>query len=371
MGESDTDSCDPPEVDEVLNRVRIHDFHPVNNENFTIDRRLEKDGIADLSDTDWTVRLLAVRDLVRIGIDSGAEIRADLCDNDPHVRYVCAKTLGILGDNSAVTELERVVRDDPNDLVRSQAVIALGQIEAETSLTLLEETVETDTRDVQHQAEIAIAQIESEAGTTASLRSAYQNLDPSMFDRVETGDMAPEFELPDTTGKQWQRSDLGADGDWLVLIWVFADWCPVCHREFDELIELQGAFAEADVSVATLECHDRFRGRVMVGKELDPEYWFADESFQKTYTERIWWPHLLDRGGAVGATYGVDPLAFAVHAEYINRPATIIVDPDGEVQFAYFGTFWGDRPSVEETLEMIRTETFDFEHPERRETSEE
>lgn len=366
MGES---NIDLPAVDEVFSRVRIHDFHPVNNENFTIDRGLEKDGIADLSNTDWMVRLLAVRDLVRIGIDAGAEIRAGLRDNDPHVRYVCAKALGILGDNSAVTELERVVQDDPNDLVRSQAVMALGQIEAEASLSLLEETVKTDTRDVQHQAEIAIAQIENEAGTTASLQSAYRNLDSSTFDRVETGDMAPEFKLRDTTGRQWQRSELSADGDWLVLIWVFADWCPVCHREFDELIEFREAFAEAGVSVATLECHDRFRGRVMTGKELDPKYWFADESFQETYTEQIWWPHLLDRGGAIGATYGVDPLAFAVHAEYINRPATIIVDPAGKVRFAYFGTFWGDRPSIEETLEMIRTQTFDFEYSERRELS--
>ena len=53
-------------------------------------------------------------------------------------------------------------------------------------------------------------------------------------------------------------------------------------------------------------------------------------------TNEIWWPHLLDR--AVGAQYGVDPLAFAVHAEYINRPSTVIVDPEGIVRFAYYGT---------------------------------
>jgi len=60
-------------------------------------------------------------------------------------------------------------------------------------------------------------------------------------------------------------------------------------------------------------------------------------------------------------------MLFVVHAEYINRPATIVIDPDEEVRFAYYGTFWGDRPSVEKILEMSHSNQFDFEHHERRE----
>jgi peroxiredoxin len=103
----------------------------------------------------------------------------------------------------------------------------------------------------------------------------------------------------------------------------------------------------------------------MVGKELEPEYWFTDRSFKQTYTNKIWWPHLLDRAGKQAAKYGADPLAYAVHAEYINRPATVIIDPEGQVRFIYRGTFWGDRPSIEQTLEMIQEEDFSFEHPQR------
>ncbi len=33
--------------------------------------------------------------------------------------------------------------------------------------------------------------------------------------------------------------------------------------------------------VFNLETHDRYRGRVMVGKELEPDYWFAKESFKE------------------------------------------------------------------------------------------
>ena len=102
-----------------------------------------------------------------------------------------------------------------------------------------------------------------------------------------------------------------------------------------ELMALRDEFKEANVRIATLEAHDMYRCRIMVGKEVDPKYWFARESFQETYTDNIWWPHLADRAGAVGAAYGVDPMAFSVHAEYINRPTTIIVDPKSIVRFAY------------------------------------
>jgi hypothetical protein len=68
----------------------------------------------------------------------------------------------------------------------------------------------------------------------------------------------------------------------------------------------------------------------------------------------------------VGAVYGVDPMEFVVHDEWINRPSTIIVDRDGVVRFAYYGTYWGDRPTVEQTLEMIEADSYSFRHPERR-----
>ena len=81
----------------------------------------------------------------------------------------------------------------------------------------------------------------------------------------------------------------------------------------------------------------------------------------------FWWPHLVDNAGAVGAMYGVDPLEFIVHDEWINRPSTIIIDPQGIIYFAYYGTFWGDRPSIKQTLKMVKAKSYSFRHPERRE----
>ncbi len=36
---------------------REHDFHPVDRRSFTIDRTLQRHGIADLEDPDWRIRL--------------------------------------------------------------------------------------------------------------------------------------------------------------------------------------------------------------------------------------------------------------------------------------------------------------------------
>jgi len=67
MNETEASSSDDLSVEAVLDRVRTHTFHPVDETSFTVDRTLEEHGIADLDDDDWRVRLLAVRDLVRLG----------------------------------------------------------------------------------------------------------------------------------------------------------------------------------------------------------------------------------------------------------------------------------------------------------------
>lgn len=359
--------CTPEEemVARAAERVRTHHFHPRDDGGLTVDRALGRQGIADLADTDWLVRLMATRDLVRAGDKATARVASGLLDSSVDVRHVSATALGILRVDTAVRTLEHALCKDGDALIRSQAAVALGQIESASSLGLLRDRLANDpSRDVQHQCELAIDQIQKGMGATDELRAAFVGLDPATFKTARAGAQAPDFTLPDTEDNLWHLGDFRGKS-WVVLIWIFADWCPVCHREFVELIEMRGEFERGDVKVATLETHDRYRARVMVGKELDPRYWFANESFKDAYTQRIWWPHLLDRAGAVGAVYGVDPMAFCVHAEYINRPSTVIIDPAGLIRFAYYGTFWGDRPSIRETLEMIQSERFDFVHPKR------
>jgi len=359
---------DQASVHEVLQRVHHHEFYPLNEEGtFTIDRDLKKHGVADLNNQDWRVRLLAIRDLVHALPDAAEQIEQGLFEDDLHVRHVAAASLGIARVTTASDKLERVLRSDKSPLVRCQAAKSLGQIESNTSLELLKTRMKDDpSRDVRHQCELAVGQIQRRMGATEKLKNAFQSLDPNEFGRVKAGDRAPEFALDNTSGGRWTLRRENEKG-WVVLIWIFADWCPVCHSEFRELIDMQKQFEKVGVQVATIECHDTFRGRVMIGQELDPQYWFTKKSHNKDYESGVWWPHLLDRAGAVGSKYGVDPKCFAVHGEYINRPSTVIIDPEGVVRFAYFGTFWGDRPTIHQTLEMIETTNFNFKHPKRRE----
>lgn len=349
---------------DVLARVRDHAFAAI-QDGFTVDSGTSEHGIADLADKSWRVRLLTIRDLVRLDGRAAVELPSYLADGNPHVRHVAATVLGLLQARAAAGALEECLAEDPDPVVRAQAVIALGQIGLDRSLAPLRARLDRDpSPDVTHRIELAINQIERRLQHGPDLARRYAALDDATFRRAKVGQPAPDFELADTDGRSWRLSDSIASGP-VVLIWVFADWCPVCHHEFHDLIELRAEFARRGVQVVTLECHDAYRCRVMTGQERQPSYRFATTPPQARYDEGIWWPHLVDSAGAIGAMYGVDPLEFVVHAEWINRPSTFIVDVRGILRFAYAGTFWGDRPSIQETLDMVVSERFEYEHPRR------
>ena len=207
MNDTEASSSDELSVETVLDRVRTHEFHPVDETSFTVDRTLEEHGIADLDDNDWRVRLLAVRDLVRLNDAGASAIAAGLEDHDVQVRYVCATALGILRARSEVEHLERVAREDSNALARSQAIVALGQIGATRSLDLLRDRhANDDSKDVRHQAELSIDRIEKGAVVEPELEAAYRTLDENTFEQLVVGESAPSFELPDTDGRGISRT---------------------------------------------------------------------------------------------------------------------------------------------------------------------
>lgn len=351
-----------PEIGDVLERVRDHDFHPV-RDGFTFDRALDKHGVANLADDDWRVRTLAVRDLV--AADDAEAILAALGDDHRDVRYLAAMALGIRRESAAVKPLAELLISDPRSTVRSQAAIALGQIGGEAVNPALRHARDEDaSRDVRHQATLSLRALETGRTATPELAEAWAGLDPDTFATAEVGQPAPDFTLPDTEGEPWRLSDFRGKQA-VALIWVFADWCPVCHGEFRDLIEWRQAFEKAGIQPITLECHDNFRARVMVGKEIEPDYWFAEKPFHETYRDRIHWPHLVDRAAQAGVRYDVQPLAYAVHAEYINRPTVALIDKDGILRFLYRGTYWGDRPTIREILEMMRSGDYDYAAPKR------
>ena len=324
---------------EILERVREHNF----------EKNSGYEGVGDLSDDAWRVRTLAIRDLVHLGSAAVPTLMDGLDDENRHVRHVCVTVLGILGDGEAGEDLLEVLSRDSDPIVRGQAAQTLGQIGYMEAVSALEKAAEKDaSEDVKHRAELAIGRLKEGATSGQELIDAWAGLDDKTFRQLKVGEPAPDFELKDTSGKTWRLSDFRNEKT-VVLIWIFADWCPVCHNEFHDLIRMEEEFKKNSVAVFTIECHDRYRCNAMVGRR------------------DLWWPHLVDVAGTVGAKYGVDPMEFIVHDEWINRPSTIIVDVGGVVRFAYYGTYWGDRPSIKQTLELIKTNRYFFRHPERRE----
>ncbi|MFD1572094.1 hypothetical protein [Halorubrum laminariae] len=93
MTDTEANSSDGLSVEAVLDRVRTHESHPVDETSFTVDRTLEEHGIANLDDDDWRVRPLAVRDLVRLEDAKTSEIAGGFEDDDVQVRYVCVTSL--------------------------------------------------------------------------------------------------------------------------------------------------------------------------------------------------------------------------------------------------------------------------------------
>ncbi|MDF1524109.1 MAG: redoxin domain-containing protein [Trueperaceae bacterium] len=347
-------------------RLRAHDFHPLQPERrtVTVDRTLGAHGVADPDDRDGRVRSLALRDLVALAADDPPAVARGLADDDLNVRVLAAAALGVARVHDARAPLERTVVHDPEPIVRAYAAIALGEMGSEASVPLLHARLgpEPDA-DVRHQLELAAAQVASGRWGSDAQREAFASLREEGFGRVRAGEVAPDFALADVDGRPWRLHE--GRGRWQVLLWIFADWCPVCHREFAELMDARADFERLGVRLATLEAHDAWRGRLMVGREIQPALWGSRSWFRAAYTERIWWSHLPDLAGAVGARYGTEPMTFAVHAEFVQRPTTVIVDPEGVVRFAYAGSFWGDRPSVGQVLDLIRRRDFTFVHPRR------
>lgn len=359
-----THAADSSDVEKATKQIRAHGFHPTCG-GFTKDRTLETAGVVDLTDRDWEVRTMALRDMVRSGVRGIPALIALLADDNVHVRYLAARALGVQRATAAIPGLERLLREDPDSTVRSQSAIALSQIGKKSSLAAMRAALEKDEdRDVKLQAEIAIYALENGKTATPELAAAFAGLDEADFGIAKVGEKAPDFSLTDTEGNAWKLSDFAGVNP-VVLVWIFSVWCPVCHGEFNDLMNLRDEFEPAGIKVFTLECHDDFAARVMVGKELAPEHWFSKQSFRKGYSEKIWWPHLVDRAAAVGVKYNVQPMAFAVHAEYINRPTVAIVDKEGVLRFLYRGTFWGDRPTIHEVLAMTKSGDYRYEAPKR------
>ena len=118
---------------------------------------------------------------------------------------------------------------------------------------------------------------------------------------VAVGDVAPDFQLEDTKGKKVSLSELRGK---VVMVNLWATWCPPCIEEMPSMERLHEVMAGEDFVMLAINTEQN-------GRTVVPEF------LQKTpYT----FPILYDDKGVVQKLYGV-----------YKFPESFIVGKDGKV----------------------------------------
>jgi peroxiredoxin len=152
---------------------------------------------------------------------------------------------------------------------------------------------------------------------------------------IRSGDDAPGFELPAVEGGEFgvvALDDYLGD-DIVILAFYPADFNPCCDGASTDLDELDLFTMQKDVSI--------------VGLSADSVY--SHRAFAAEYDLHI--PLLADVHGEVAEAYGVAVEERA--AGYRTNRAVVVVDPDGEVQYAWQTDDLQELPPVDDVREAV------------------
>jgi len=127
---------------------------------------------------------------------------------------------------------------------------------------------------------------------------------------LTAGTKAPDFTLPTLSGKSFTLSNCFKNPPQVVVLDLWATWCPPCRSEIPHLVKLQNKFKGKNVTI--------------VGVALD-----ADKSVVEDFAkqQRINYTIALDPQGAkLGALYKIRGI-----------PATYIIDKKGVIRYVHSG----------------------------------
>jgi len=184
-------------------------------------------------------------------------------------------------------------------------------------------------------------------------RAVQELFDSGIEDRIlPVGAAAPEFELPDFSGRLVRSADLLALGP-LVVTFFRGRWCPYCVTELEAWRDLYPALRE--------------RGALVVG--ISPQT--MRQSDFTAGQHGIPFPLLTDLGCSVAERFG---LAWTV-PDYLRRyyrgillnipfvngdeswrlplPATFVISPEGKVLYAEAHADFRVRPEPEDVLRNL------------------
>lgn len=171
---------------------------------------------------------------------------------------------------------------------------------------------------------------------------------------IKQGDRAPDFELPDATGKRVRLSALLARGP-VILTWYRGNWCPYCNlqlREYQKALDAVHAAGAELVAVSPVT---------------------PDNSLDMAQKNDLKFPVLSDLGNQVARQYGV---VYKVPAEIrsfyeaggmldltryngdasLELPLAVsyVIGKDGIVSYAFLDADYRKRAETTELLAAIK-----------------
>ena len=191
--------------------------------------------------------------------------------------------------------------------------------------------------------------------TVETMAKATSDLEQSgiINNSLQVGAQAPDFELPDPTGKQIKLSALLANGP-VVLNFYRGEWCPYCNLEIRAYQQSLPEFQQLGAQV------------VAISPEL------PDSSLTMQEKHALSFPVLSDVGNRVSREYGLvftldaslQPLykGFGIDIPAHNGddsyelpvPATYVVDSTGMVRYAYANADYTLRAEPADVLAAVK-----------------
>jgi hypothetical protein len=165
-------------------------------------------------------RLLLESELIRAG--HAEPLRAALKDALPPVRAFAARALGILGDKESADAIAKLAKEDPESVVRENALLALGWMK--TGAEAVRAATSDRNRFVRFVAEAAEAQQADPEDYGAKVRAAYAfPISKDETNRARVGQAAPDFSAVDTDGNPFKLSEAVGKGI-VVLDFLIGDY---------------------------------------------------------------------------------------------------------------------------------------------------
>src|SRR6516162_648849 len=132
-------------------------------------------------------------------------LRIALKDEDPFVRAIAARALGILGDKDSADALAELVKADKEYLVRIRAVESLGYLKMKPEVIQL--AIKDRDGGVSWVAKLAADQLKSDTDYSKQLREAYATgIKREVMGTAKLGQPAPDFTALTSDGKLFKLS---------------------------------------------------------------------------------------------------------------------------------------------------------------------